>query len=148
MPTRPTRSTRPEQRCQGVQGTPQVQPHHILCLYVRSHHEFFAQRGAWLGVAVAVGAGVGVFLFQRGGLLQTDFTNGFDDHLRRKINMRENTVSFRQVSGGTGDTRDGDNMAMQDEPVRHLTTTMSLIESAKGVVDKLFATNPHSAQMA
>jgi hypothetical protein len=50
-------------------------------LYVRSHHEFFAQRSAWLRITVAVGAGVGVFLFQRSGFLQTDFTNGFDDHL-------------------------------------------------------------------
>ena len=43
-------------------------------------------------------------------------------------------------------TRDGGHSV--EETVQTLTTTMSLIESAKGVVHKLFAINPHSAQMA
>ena len=56
-------------------------------------------------------------------------------------------VSFQRVSGGNGENK-GWRTHSVEETVQPLTTTMSLIESAKGVVHKLFAINPHSAQMA
>ena len=56
-------------------------------------------------------------------------------------------VSFQRVSGGNGENK-GWRKHSVEETVQPLTTTMSLIESAKGVVHKLFAINPHSAQMA